>query len=551
MILDSKLMKLISAVYTRYTRNRIAMTTANAMATPETSDPAPASGALTPPASAASNRHRFVLSIRTKGLIVFAALMAYSVVIAFFVFHQKSLLLHDFDEIQGALETEAMLKQADVSTFHAILAIFANIDASDHAAGMQRIQMHHQALLHRHAELTARLPNASLNMTNLNAAWEEVRKDSSKTNLKQLIVELIKAKSDLASLTEQVQESRKSLSGRYRTQSDSVAMTTFLLGMLALGLLGASIGLFFRRLTDDLRTLQSRALEVVTGFRGKPIAITRHDEVGQLMVAVNNMADTLDRHEKDLMLERQKYFHQEKMAAIGALAAGITHEIGNPIAAISGIAQEMAERRAASGGACLTADCRDCRPELIYAQAQRLATITREISEFASPHAAEPQLLDLNAQLRSTSSLIRYDKRLQHVTLRLDLDSQLPAIYGVADQLTQLIMNLLINAMDALEGVQGRAPTIVISTRSDTERASVVIEDNGHGIAQETLNRVFEAFFTTKPAGKGTGLGLSLCYSIAKTHGGTIEIDSTLGKGTRVQVFFSLNDTAYNEANSL
>jgi two-component system NtrC family sensor kinase len=527
------------------------MTSANTTETLGTSDAASTPGTSTPPATFTTSGHRFVLSIRTKGMFVFTALIAYSVVVAFFAFHQKNLLLRDFEEIQGTLETEAMLRQADVSTFHAVMAIFANIDKPDHAAGMRNLRMHHQALLHRHAELTARLPNASMDVADLNTAWEEANKDSSRTNLNRLIVELIKAKNNLALLTEQVQESRKFLSERYRMQSDSVAMTTFLLGMLGLGLLGAIIGLFFRRLTDDIRILQSRALEIVKGFRGEPLTITRHDEVGQLMIAVNNMADTLDRREKELMLERQKYFHQEKMAAIGALAAGVTHEIGNPIAAIAGIAQEMVERRATSGIACTAEDCHDCRPELIYAQTQRLAAITREISEFASPRAAEPQLLDLNAQLRSTSSLIRYDKRLQRVTLRLDLDSQLPAIYGVADQLTQLIMNLLINAMDALEGVQGRTPTIVITTRADTERVCVAIEDNGHGIDSETLSRVFEAFFTTKPAGKGTGLGLSLCYSITKKHGGTIEIDSTPDMGTRVQVFFPLNDTAYNEANSI
>ncbi len=539
-------MKLISPVW-----NGAAVTTANSAEIPKTSTPAPASGALTPSASSASSGRRFFLSIRTKGLIVFAALIAYSVVVTFFAFHQKNLLLNDFEEIQRALETEAMLKQADVSTVHAVMTIFANMDAPDHAAGMRNMRLLHQSLLHRHAELKARLPNAPMDVTDLNAAWQEANKDSSKANLNRLIVELIKAKNGFSLLAEKVQESRKSLSERYRTQSNSAAMTIFLLGMLGLGLLGATIGLFFRRLTDDLRILQGRALDIVKGFRGTPIAITRDDEVGQLMKAVNNMADILDRHEKELMLERQKYFHQEKMAAIGALAAGITHEIGNPIAAISGIAQEMVERRAANKSPGTAVDCHDCRPDLIYAQTQRLAAITREISEFASPRAAEPQLMDLNAQLRSTSSLIRYDKRLQRVTLRLDLDPQLPAIYGVADQLTQLIMNLLINAMDALEGVHDRTPTIVVTTRSDAERACVVIEDNGRGIEPETLNRVFEAFFTTKPAGKGNGLGLSLCYSIAKKHGGTIEIDSTLGTGTRVEVFFPLNELAYNEANAL
>lgn len=477
------------------------------------------------------------LSLKTKGLIIFAALMAYSIAFAVFVLHQKNVLMREFEDIQEALEIEAMLKQADLATFHAVMAIFVNSDVPDHAAGMQRIQMHHQSLQGLHAALVARFPNASMNMTDLNTAWEALRRDSSKANLNRLTVELIETKNELALLTEQVQLRRKSMSERYSFRSDSVAMTTVLLGVLGLGLLGVSIGLFFRRLTLDLRMLRARALDIVGGFRGQPIAITRRDEVGQLMTAVNNMAHILDRREKELTLERQKYFHQEKMAAIGALAAGISHEIGNPIAAISGVAQEMMSRRSSGEYEA------DGLPELIYGQTQRLAAITREISEFASPRAAELQFLDLNAQLRSTSSLIRYDKRLQRVTFRLDLDSQLPAIYGVADQLTQLIMNLVINAMDALENVQGRAPTIVITTRAQLDRVAMMIEDNGHGMDKETLSRVFEAFFTTKPVGKGTGLGLSLCYSIVKDHGGTIEIDSTPDAGTRVQVLFPLSDT--------
>ena len=495
---------------------------------------------------AAGKPSHFSLSIRTKGLMVFAALMIYTLIVDGFVFHQKELLLRDFEEIQQTLEAETLLKQVDVSTFHVVMAVFANIDAPDRIAGLQRLTMHHQSLLSRHAELLARLPKSELSIENMNAAWNDVSHDPSRNNLNRLVVELIKIKNAIGVLTEQSQDRRKQLSERYRTHSDSVAITTFMLGMLGLALLGAIIGLFFRRLTDDLRTLQARALDIVKGYRGAPIPVTRHDEVGQLISAVNGMERALDTREKELMVERQKYFHQEKMAAIGTLAAGVAHEIGNPIAAISGIAQEMAERKMEKLKAC-----HECRPDLIYAQTQRLTAITREISEFASPQAVEPQFMDLNGQLRSTSSLIRYDKRLQRVALKLDLDPQLPAIYGVADQVTQLIMNLLINAMDALDGMQDRSAAITISTRCDQERIRMAVEDNGHGMDQATLMRVFEAFFTTKPAGKGTGLGLSLCYSIMEKHGGTIEMESTPGVGTRVQVSFPLTETAYNQANSV
>lgn len=306
-------------------------------------------------------------------------------------------------------------------------------------------------------------------------------------------------------------EKRQALSGQYRAQSQAAARTMVVLGALGLLLLGLAIALFFRRMVS----------------------------------AVNRMGDSLDQSARDLMLERQRYFHKDKMAAIGTLAAGIAHEIGNPIAAISGIAQEMMDRRA-SGMGDLNGES-DGHPEMILAQTKRLAAITREISMFAAPSTAESQLLDLNDIVRSTSRLIRYDKRLEPITLHLELDPHLPAIQGTADQLTQLIINLLINAMDALQSVSGRDPRILIQTGADSERAWMFVNDNGCGMTEQTLSHVFEAFFTTKVVGQGTGLGLSLCYSIVKAHEGTIDIQSTPGQGTQVQVCFPLDATFNKE----
>jgi len=483
-----------------------------------------------------------VFSVRTKGLIVFGALITYAVIIALFVFHQKNLLLRDFEEIQRSLEVDSMLKQADTAAFHAVMGVFANVDSSDREAGMQRILMHYQILRTKHAELQQAVPKFDVRLEAADNALEEALRDASRERMSQLIVELIKTKNEFTNLAEQSQQARQRMSERYRTQTNSVTMTTMFLGMMGLALLGTIMALFFKQLTEDLRTLQERAIAIVKGYRGAPIPIRRHDEVGQLMAAVNSMATTLDKREKELIVERQKYFHQEKMAAIGALAAGVAHEIGNPIAAISGIAQDMKERRDAGLGFCKEDYCKECRPDLIQAQAERLAAITREIQEFASPQTAEPQLLDLNSQLRSTASLIRYDKRLRGVELRLELDHSLPAIHGVADQLTQVIMNLLINAMDALEPVKDRPPTVVVSTSKEGDRICMAVADNGIGMEKEVLERVFDAFYTTKPAGKGTGLGLSLCYSIMKNHGGSIEIESTPGAGTHVKVYFPINE---------
>jgi signal transduction histidine kinase len=175
---------------------------------------------------------------------------------------------------------------------------------------------------------------------------------------------------------------------------------------------------------------------------------------------------------------------------------------------------------------------------VLQTQIQRLSAITREISGFAAPQPMERQLLDLNGLVRTTSGLMGYDKRMNRVSLRLDLDSQLPAIYGVADQLTQVIMNLLINAADALGSKEEGAREITLRSELSGEHVCLTVKDNGGGMDQETLNRAFEAFFTTKS--KGTGLGLSLCYSIITGHGGTIEIDSIPNQGTQVRICLPL-----------
>ena len=193
---------------------------------------------------------------------------------------------------------------------------------------------------------------------------------------------------------------------------------------------------------------------------------------------------------------------------------------------MSGVLQEMVDEQppGPAGG----------KLAILQAQIRRISAINREISGFSAPQPAERQLLDLNELVRVSAGLMGYDKRMHMVNLRLDLDSQLPAIYGVADQLTQVVMNLLINAADALKSVEDRPWEITLSSEVYEGNVRLVVADNGCGMSKDTINRAFEAFFTTKS--RGTGLGLSLCYSIITEHGGTIEIDSALGEGTQVRL---------------
>jgi signal transduction histidine kinase len=178
-----------------------------------------------------------------------------------------------------------------------------------------------------------------------------------------------------------------------------------------------------------------------------------------------------------------------------------------------------------------------CRPELILEQTHRISQITRQLAEMTSPYSPEPQSLDLNALLRRTCVFLRYDKRFGKLEFKLDLDPDVPSINAVADHLTQVLMNLLINAADATGAIAGRKPSIGVETRSNTREVMLVVTDNGCGMDAATMARAFEEAFTTKPPGHGSGIGLFMCRSLVEAEGGRIELDSTPDRGTRVTVF--------------
>ncbi|MES9814110.1 MAG: ATP-binding protein [Candidatus Thiodiazotropha sp.] len=193
---------------------------------------------------------------------------------------------------------------------------------------------------------------------------------------------------------------------------------------------------------------------------------------------------------QELERTRQQYYHQEKMAAIGQLAAGILHEVGNPIAAIA---------------------------------------------DFASPRIRKRELTDINGLIRSTSRLLGYDHRYRRMEIRQTLDSRLPAVEAVPDQITQVLVNLIINGLDACNTGKLR-PVVEVMTRVVQDGIEIEVKDNGTGMDERTLEHALEPFFTTKEPGKGTGLGLSLCSSIISAHNGRLRIVSHPGVGTSATV---------------
>jgi signal transduction histidine kinase len=165
-----------------------------------------------------------------------------------------------------------------------------------------------------------------------------------------------------------------------------------------------------------------------------------------------------------------------------------------------------------------------------------VATITRQIAMFSAPTSPHPELIDLNGLVESTCNFVRYDPRYRAIELVTELDRQLPAVEVVADHLTQILMNLLVNAADAVQDVTDRAPRVRVCTARRDGAIELAVIDNGAGMAPDVLARAFDEHFTTKPRGKGSGLGLAMCRRLIERRGGHISVESEADSGTTVRV---------------
>ncbi len=221
----------------------------------------------------------------------------------------------------------------------------------------------------------------------------------------------------------------------------------------------------------------------------------------------------------------------EKLAAIGQLAAGVMHEINNPLATISACVAAIEGRLPAAATPQVSEYL-----EIIDREVARCSRIVDGLLDFSRPKATEKRPLSLNALVDETLFLLKHHQRFKRLQVVRELAPELPETVGSAEQLIQVLMALMLNALDAMEhGGQ----LVVRTRRSPARRDEIVVEvqDTGVGIPRAEQTKIFEPFYTTKPPGRGTGLGLSICYGIVADHGGRIEVDSQPGLGATFRVF--------------
>jgi two-component system NtrC family sensor kinase len=318
-----------------------------------------------------------------------------------------------------------------------------------------------------------------------------------------------------------------------------------------------------------LRDLEAGATRLARGNLEDAIPIRSRDEFGQLASSFNSMTSALRKSHKELQdwgqtleekveeatrelqLAQAETARGEKLASVGLLAAGIAHELNNPLTGVLTFSHLV--RQQVPDGSREAEDL-----DLVIQETKRCAAIIRRLLDFAREKTPEKKFCDVNNLLEETAHLIAQAAHVEDVEVVMDLDQGLPSIWIDEDLIKQVFMNILVNAQHAIEGegsitVQTRFLPEFRPAESDVEAGPMVeisVTDTGCGIPDDELQRIFDPFFTTKGVGKGTGLGLSVSHGTVRAHGGEIEVESTVGEGTKFSVFLPAGGAKANDKGS-
>jgi len=290
------------------------------------------------------------------------------------------------------------------------------------------------------------------------------------------------------------------------------------------------------------------------GNLDQTVGVRSHDELGELADSFNNMISELKRSRdaieewtqtlehrvqertQELQQVQDQLVRAGKMAALGELAAGVAHEINNPLTGVLTFSSLMLKK----------AD--ETHPwkkdlENIVQQTTRCRNIVRGLLDFARQRKPDKKEWDIHVLLENTLNLVEKQAPFQNIKVVKEFMRDMPMLYVDADQIQQVFMNILINAADAMAGNGG---TLTIKTTLGDGVVQVSFTDTGCGMAKEHLSKLFTPFFTTKETGKGTGLGLAISYGIIQSHSGEIEAESEVGKGSTFRIKLPIENPKQN-----
>ncbi len=326
-------------------------------------------------------------------------------------------------------------------------------------------------------------------------------------------------------------------------------------GIISVGVLSLLLSLLLTRVVNrPIDKLLAATKATALGNFDQTIPIHSHDELGELSEAYNNMifelkksrdaieewTQTLERRVEERTRELQQVQDQliraGKMAALGELAAGVAHEINNPLTGVLTFSSLMLKK---------VDENHPWKKDLenIVQQTTRCRNIVKGLLDFARQRKPDKKESDVHTLINNTLLLLEKQAPFQNIQIIKDFHPDLPKLLIDADQIQQVFMNILLNAADAMGGNAG---VLTIQTALKDGKAEISFTDTGCGIPSEHLSKLFDPFFTTKQTGKGTGLGLAISYGIIQSHNGEIEVESQVGKGSTFRIKLPIEPTVEN-----
>jgi two-component system NtrC family sensor kinase len=317
------------------------------------------------------------------------------------------------------------------------------------------------------------------------------------------------------------------------TDINNQTMQIFLLITFAGVVVSIVIALYTsRHISTSVVTLAKASRQLAGGNLETKVERVSNDELGDLADTFNLMAGALrERDEKLKDYAKKKIMESERLALIGQLSANVAHELNNPLQGIITYSHLLLEENTFSD------DNKESINKIVI-QANRCRDIIRGLLDFSRHKMPDKTLCSVNNLLRGCISLVEKQAAFHNIEVTMDLDEQLPMVILDPSQIERVFLNLIINAADAMNG-NGQ---LTLSTRLNPEKTCIEIsvQDTGHGITEENMEKIFDPFFTTKETGHGVGLGLAISYGIVKDHNGNISVESEAGKGTTFTVSFPL-----------
>lgn len=317
------------------------------------------------------------------------------------------------------------------------------------------------------------------------------------------------------------------------------AVMVFLAVTVAGALLAFGLASFIaRKISISIKKLATAAEQVAHGNLDTRVEIRSHDELRELADGFNFMAAALKkRDEKVREFTTRRIMQSERLAHIGQLAAGVAHEINNPLTGIVTYSHLLLERASTDDGTRQSL-------EKIVKQADRCRGIIRGLLDFSRQRKPEKRRSSVNRVLEECVSLVDNQVLFHNIKIVQHLSPNLPEVFMDPSQIQQVFMNMILNAAEAMHG--GGQLTLTTRHVAAEEAVEVEFADTGHGISEEDLDRIFSPFFTTKEVGHGTGLGLAISYGIVKEHKGTITVESEEGHGATFTICLPVSSEQEN-----